>query len=121
MKSVIRLRPARAQDLPDIANLVAQAMLEDELFTWMCPGRHEHYADFRYSFLRRLKTRFVTLGYVMVVAVENSGDREQIRGYSGWERLGTGVDAKQWQRRDKGWWHGGDPRFIYDRRGQAPG
>jgi hypothetical protein len=113
MNSGVRLRPARAQDLPEIANIIAQAMLEDELFTWMCPGRHEYYADFRYGFLRRLKTRFVTPGYVMIVAVEHSGDREEIRGYSGWVRYGTGADAVQWKRANNGWWHGGDPHFIY--------
>ncbi|KAJ5765409.1 GNAT family acetyltransferase [Penicillium odoratum] len=80
MDSGIHLRPARAQDLPHIADLLAQAMLDDELYTWMYPGRHEYYADFRYSFLWRLKTGFVTPGYITVVAVEYSEDREEIRG-----------------------------------------
>ncbi|KAJ5641721.1 GNAT family acetyltransferase [Penicillium lividum] len=109
MDSGIHLRPARAQDLPHIADLLAQAMLDDELFTWMHPGRHEYYADFRYSFLRRLKIRFVTSGYINIVAVEYSGDREQIRGYSGWKRVGTGADARQWKRGNNDWFHGGDP------------
>ncbi|KAJ5101276.1 GNAT family acetyltransferase [Penicillium alfredii] len=70
MSSKIHLQPARAQDLPNIADLAAQAMLEDELCAWLCPQRHEHFADFRYAFLRRLKMRFVAPGYVMMVAVE---------------------------------------------------
>lgn len=111
MDSGVRLRPARAQDLPDIAGLIAQAMLEDELYTWLCPGRYEHYADFRNAFLRRLKKRFVTVGYVMVVAVENSGNGEKICGYSVWERLGTGTNAERWQSENNGWWHGSDTPF----------
>jgi hypothetical protein len=71
-------------------------MLEDELFSHLCPHRYEHYPDFRYAFLRRLKKRLVTPGYVMIVAVENeeivSGGL--IRGYALWERIGSGPDQR---------------------------
>lgn len=88
--SRMRLRPACSQDLPSIADLAAQAMLEDELFTHLCPHRYEHYPSFRYGFLRRLKKRLVTPGHVMMVAVENGtlGAGELIRGYAVWERIG---------------------------------
>ncbi|KAJ5344345.1 GNAT family acetyltransferase [Penicillium brevicompactum] len=76
----VHLRPACAQDLPGIADLAARAMLEDELFAYLCPGRYEHYSHFRYAFLRRLKTRLVTPRYVMIVAVENEGSGESICG-----------------------------------------
>ncbi|KAJ5130002.1 uncharacterized protein N7515_006041 [Penicillium bovifimosum] len=72
------LRPACAQDLPALADLAAQAMLEDELFAHICPHRYEHYSDFRYGFLRRLKKRLVTPGYVMIVAVENEGPHSEL-------------------------------------------
>ncbi|KAJ5773725.1 hypothetical protein N7457_008621 [Penicillium paradoxum] len=71
--SRVYLRPACAQDLPSIADLAAQAMVEDELFIHLCPHRYEHYADFRYGFVRRLKKRLVTPGYIIMVAVEQEG------------------------------------------------
>ena len=103
----VHLRPACAQDLPDIADLAAQAMLEDELFSHLCPHRYENYPDFRYAFLRRLKKRLVTPGYVMIVAVENEGSvaGELIRGYAVWKRNGSGAD--QWV--NDTWTHGDLP------------
>ncbi|KAJ5152614.1 GNAT family acetyltransferase [Penicillium canariense] len=105
------LRPICREDLPFVADVAAQAMLEDELFAYLCPHRHTHYADFRLAFLRRLKRRMVTPGCVMVVAVEqtepehelNGGAR--IRGYAAWERMGTGAGAARWHQSKKGSWH----------------
>ncbi|KAJ5109888.1 GNAT family acetyltransferase [Penicillium argentinense] len=72
------LRYAKSADLPALADIAAQAMLNDELFVYLCPYRHEHHADFRAAFLRRLKMRLHTPDCVMIVAVEPecSGDEE---------------------------------------------
>lgn len=110
----VHLRPACAQDLPGIADLAARAMLEDELFAYLCPGRYEHYSHFRYAFLRRLKTRLVTPRYVMIVAVENEGSGESICGYALWNRSGSGADAVQWH--NDTWSHGDLPRVLGSRR-----
>ena len=114
----VHLRPARAQDLPDIADLAARAMLEDELFAFLCPRRHEHFSDFRYAFLHRLKKRLVTPQYVMIVAVENEGSGESITGYAVWNRNGTGANALRWQ--NDTWAHGDHPSIFHSRR-EFPG
>lgn len=113
---MIYLRPARSQDLSDLAELAIRAMLDDELFAYICPRRHQYYADFRHAFLRRFKSRSVTPGFVVIVAVDRappqghaSSGGERIRGYSVWERLGSGVDAVRWQQQQNGWWHGASP------------
>jgi hypothetical protein len=82
-------------------------MLEDELFSHLCPHRYKHYPDFRYAFLRRLKKRLVTPGYVMIVAVEKEGfvGGELICGYAVWERNGRGAD--QWN--NNAWTDGDQP------------
>lgn len=103
--SRVHLRPACTQDLPSVADLAAQAMLEDELFVYLCPRRHEHYSDFRYGFVRRLKRRLVTPGYIMIVAVENEGTGALIRGFAVWERIGK-TDASQL---NDTWFNGDDP------------
>ncbi|KAJ5691815.1 GNAT family acetyltransferase [Penicillium macrosclerotiorum] len=109
------LRPARLEDLPFVADLAAEAMVEDELFAYLCPHRHEHYADFRLAFLRRLKTRLVTPGFAVMVAVEPCERQQgglygekQIRGYAVWERMGKSDKAARWKHQNNGWWHG-DP------------
>lgn len=113
---MVCLRRARPQDLPEVADLAARAMLDDELFAYLCPRRHQNYADFRHAFLRRFKSRLVTPGFLVIVAVDRappqghaSGGGEQIRGYGVWERLGSSVDAARWQQQQNGWWHGASP------------
>ncbi|KAJ5979813.1 GNAT family acetyltransferase [Penicillium waksmanii] len=117
---MIHIRPATPNDLPFIADIAAQAMLHDELFIHLCPHRHTYYADFRTAFLRRLKIRLYTPGYVMLVAVESkseseSGDHgardrdrdERVRGYAVWSRRGDTPTATQWQKNGHGdgWWN----------------
>lgn len=115
---MVCLRLARLQDLPEVADLAARAMVDDELFAYLCPRRHQYYADFRQAFLRRFKSRLATPGFVVIVAVDRApqghsssgGEQiEQIRGYGVWERLGKGVNAVRWQQQQNGWWHGASP------------
>jgi hypothetical protein len=85
----MELRPACASDLPYVADL-ARAMLDDELFAYICPYRHSRFPDFRDAFLRRLKRRLVTPGFVMIVADQrprHSNGGELIRGYGLWGRM----------------------------------
>ncbi|KAJ5550270.1 hypothetical protein N7461_004968 [Penicillium sp. DV-2018c] len=86
--SPISLRRARAQDLPALADVAAQAMLEDELFDYICPYRYEYHSDYRREILDRLRPRFVKPGFMIVVAVEDEGTTsELIRGYALWQRI----------------------------------
>ncbi|KAJ5583170.1 acyl-CoA N-acyltransferase [Penicillium sp. DV-2018c] len=88
--SPISLRRARAQDLPALADVAAQAMLEDELFDYICPYRYEYHSDYRREILDRLRPRFVKPGFMIVVAVEDEGTTsELIRGYALWQRIGS--------------------------------
>ncbi|KAE8153651.1 acyl-CoA N-acyltransferase [Aspergillus avenaceus] len=94
----IQLRLAVPQDLPFIAEVAAQAMLNDELFAFLCPRRKDYYSDYRRGFLRRLRTKLKAPGWVIVVAVVNSPaypstDSMHIVGYSVWERIGESTEA----------------------------
>lgn len=103
------LRPATAQDLPSIAEVAAQAMLDDELFAYLCPRRREFYADYRQSFMRRLRTKLLSPEWLVIVAVDASVPVASIVGYAVWEYIGEGAKdaAKRWKESDKvPWWDG---------------
>jgi hypothetical protein len=111
------IRRATPNDLPSLADIAAQAMLHDELFIHLCPHRHTYYADFRSAFLRRLRMRLHTPGYVMLVAVESGSESEhngdlrdeRVRGYAVWSRRGDSPAATQWQNENgSSWWNGKD-------------
>jgi hypothetical protein len=112
----VRVRHATSTDLPSIADVCAQAMLDDEWFVYACPERRRYYRSFRDAFLRRTKQRMVEPGYVLTVATTTSinyGDDEiackiakkqndeVVVGYCVWERRGNDEHAKRW-RREKG-------------------
>ncbi|KAE8343065.1 hypothetical protein BDV24DRAFT_161883 [Aspergillus arachidicola] len=109
----IHLRPAVSQDLPSIAEVAAQSMLDDELFAFLCPRRREFYSDYRQSFLRRLRAKLKSPGWVVIVAVGNSGTRSveadswPILGYCVWERIGDTAEesTKRWKETsNNSWW-----------------
>ncbi|KAB8263599.1 acyl-CoA N-acyltransferase [Aspergillus pseudonomiae] len=106
----VHLRPAVSQDLPAIAEVAAQSMLDDELFAFLCPRRREYYSDYRQSFLRRLRAKLTSPGWVVIVAVaERSMDADScpILGYCVWERIGDTAEesTKQWKETsNSGWW-----------------
>lgn len=109
----VHLRPAVSLDLPYIAEVAAKAMLDDELFAFLCPRRREFYSDYRQAFLRRLRTKLRTPGWVIIVAVANPAtdtvDTESgpIVGYCVWERIGETAEesTRQWKEtQHEGWW-----------------
>ncbi|RHZ55749.1 uncharacterized protein CDV56_105290 [Aspergillus thermomutatus] len=91
----MHLRPARSQDLRLIADVAAQAMLEDELFSYLCPGGKS---------------------WLIIVAVEDVSPvadsakvSSLIMGYAVWERISVGAEksTKQWRETEQtGWWNG---------------
>ncbi|KAA8650288.1 hypothetical protein EYZ11_001347 [Aspergillus tanneri] len=103
----MQLRPAKLQDLSFIAEVAAQAMLDDELFIFLCPLRKEFYSDYRSGFLRRLRTKLTSPGWVIIVAEDTptatSGEMS-IVGYAAWERIreSGGDPTSPWK--ESGWW-----------------
>jgi hypothetical protein len=68
-------------------------MLEDELFAYLCLWRKEYRADHK-SFLRRLRSKFPSLGWLIIVAVEDVlpvADSAElsplVMAYASWERI----------------------------------
>ncbi|EAW13555.1 putative GNAT family acetyltransferase [Aspergillus clavatus NRRL 1] len=107
------LRPATAQDLPAIAEVAAQAMLDDELFEYLCPRRRKFYAEYRQSFMRRLRTKLLSPEWLVIVAVDTSApvadgphSSMSITGYAVWERIGEGAKdtVRQWKESDQAPW-----------------
>ena len=102
-------------DHPSCASIGARAFLDDELFTYLAPHRHEHPRDFRNYILRRLKMRYTEQGMHGFVCVSDNLDgrtrrdeasessipqKEVVMGYAFWNRIGTANDriAAKWQR-----------------------
>ncbi|ODH46738.1 hypothetical protein GX48_07194 [Paracoccidioides brasiliensis] len=109
----MHIRPLLAADLPDAASVVADAMLDDEVWQYLSPRRMEYYDNYRASFVRRLKIRLLTPGYVTYVAVadppndiegftgqvQERGDK--VVGYAAWVREGTSPAARKWRRNNE--------------------
>lgn len=81
----MHIRKATLADAADMATISSKAMLDDELFTWLCPRRREHLSDFRYAILRRTKARILGGGDAFVmVADEDDAEwdgRERVLGH----------------------------------------
>lgn len=123
-KLEVKLRYATRSDIPYIADVAAQAMLDDEWFEYVCPERRRHYTSFRDAFLRRTKQRFVNKGWCLIVAVaspsasnrtvlgdegmgkNDANEDEFVLGYCGWERRGDDEYAERWKKEKEGLWNG---------------
>jgi hypothetical protein len=111
-----RIRPATLNDLPAVADIVAVAMQEDEVFRFLCPNIHKFYNHYRDGILRRIKQKLCTPGWIVCVAVYLDLSDIEIReraimGYAVWERIGENEHAKRWQKFGGGFWNGEDPIF----------
>lgn len=121
-KLEVTVRYAIPSDIPSIADVVAQSMLDDELFKYVCPGRRQYYGSFRNAFLRRVKEGFVIPGWCLIVAVartavggergEERGGKEVVLGYCAWERRGDDKHAEEWKREKKGFFWKGKEWFY---------
>ncbi|EDN05554.1 GNAT family acetyltransferase [Histoplasma capsulatum] len=118
----MHIHPLEAADIPEVASILADALLDDELWAWLAPNRLKYYSEYRAGFLMRTKVRFSTPGWVLHVAVTDPEDevgrehrrehgqgyepRGKVVGYCAWERVGDSPQARKW-REDKetiGWW-----------------
>lgn len=111
-----RIRPATLNDLPAVADIVAVAMQEDEVFRFLCPNIQKFYNHYRDGILRRIKQKLCTPGWIVCVAVYLDLSDIEIReraimGYAVWERIGENEHAKRWQTFGGGFWNGENPIF----------
>ncbi|KAJ3498431.1 hypothetical protein NLG97_g1135 [Lecanicillium saksenae] len=90
--SGITVRDARYSELPEIANVMAKAFWDDNLFgEHIHPHRDEYPDDFDLYWLRRARVNFWDYRFKFLVAVtKNDDDREMIVGVAQWSRLGEG-------------------------------
>ena len=107
----VRIRLATLNDLPAVADTAALAMLDDEVFRFVCPNVDKFYDHFRDSLLRRIKQKLCTPGWIVCVDVYLDLSDVEIRekaimGYAAWERIGDNEHAKKWQRFGGGFWNG---------------
>ncbi|PGH03169.1 hypothetical protein GX51_04204 [Blastomyces parvus] len=118
----MHIRPLEAADIPDVATLVADAMLDDEVWAYLAPNRLKYYSEYRGNFLLRTKLRFSSPGWALLVAVtdpEDEGGTEQgqghgqgsgrggkVVGYCAWHRIGDSPAARRWKegKETLGWW-----------------
>ncbi|KLJ07947.1 hypothetical protein EMPG_16574 [Blastomyces silverae] len=118
----MHLRRLEAADIPDVATIVADAMLEDEVHAYLAPNRLKYYSEYRANFLLRTKNRFSSPGWVLHVAVtdpedeigteqgrahgQGSGRGGKVVGYCAWERIGDSPAARRWKEEKEtlGWW-----------------
>lgn len=97
----MHLRPARSQDLPLIADVAAQAILEDELSHASTSGG-KSIVPIMPDFLRRLRGIFLSPGCVIIVAVEyvspvaeNAKVSPLAMEHAVWERIGAGMEVHE--------------------------
>lgn len=98
----MKIRRAKAVDLPKITHLCATAFLEEKLSSWLFPRRHEYFHDYRREFGREINSHFYSPGHVVWVAEteqddSNPSEDDQIVGFAIWERHGTSAAASAWQ------------------------
>jgi len=88
----IVLRDARYSELPEIANVMAQAFWNDNLFGDLIhPHRAQHPDDMDLYWLRRSRVTFWNWRWKFLVAVSKDAEgKEVIAGVAQWGRLGDG-------------------------------
>lgn len=102
----ITIHPLRPSLIPSTASLAAYAFTSDPLIAHLCPYRHDYWTDFVDSYVRRIREKVFSEGWVLVVAIdtreqdgeEGEGEGEgEVVGYAAWERWGTSEDAERWR------------------------
>lgn len=115
--STMHLRPMHLGDLPDLADLSAEAQFEDELTDFIVPYRRDYYTSYRNSFLRRMRARRLRPGWIYWVAETDEGDEPttmqkqkgekelggRVIGYAAWLREGQSPVARNWQKINEEW------------------
>lgn len=86
----MHIRKATSNDVSGIADCVSRAMKEDDLFSYLCPGRHQHPACFRSHFLHRAVKRLLNQNHGLVMVTDTTDEEpnqiEEIIGYAVMQR-----------------------------------
>lgn len=82
------LREGKLEDLPQVADIGAEALWNDEIVQYLAPNRNKYPLSHRDHYLHRTKKRFFA-GDRLVVAVTDERDdswsgTEEIAGFSYW-------------------------------------
>lgn len=96
------LRDARYSELPEIANVMAQAFWDDNLFGDLIhPNRAQYPKDMDLYWLTRSRVYFWNWRFKFLVAVtKNEDGKEVIAGIAQWMRLGDGGKKMELQTLD---------------------
>jgi hypothetical protein len=106
----MRVRRAVQADIPAMVDCQALAFLDDPVFTYLHPRRHEYYEDYRNTRLQGTRDRFFSAPD-MVIWVCETDDQDpdydekkspQITGVAISKRVGESEIAKKW--RATTWW-----------------
>jgi ribosomal protein S18 acetylase RimI-like enzyme len=97
----MHIRLAGYEDLSKIARLGSQAFKSETVFGWLYPLRDSNPKAFEETLYRQAVTRFLTPGWVTIVAVGESSDSswcspDEIVGYGVWLRDGGDPGAQYW-------------------------
>ncbi|EWC47076.1 hypothetical protein DRE_03445 [Drechslerella stenobrocha 248] len=88
----LQYRIASIRDAEQLADCAAEALVEDELFAALHPGRHTDLNRFRTHLKRRARSRLTDHTYVTLVAEEKG----RIIGFAHWQKLGPGTTETRW-------------------------
>lgn len=79
----LHVRPIARTDLSGVIDVAASAFMDDELNTFLYPGRHKHPDTYRAIVKDRVKCRFVTAGAWGFVCVDSDN---KVLGFAWWLR-----------------------------------
>ena len=99
----MHIRPIQPAEFSTLASVAASSFSNDELFRWTNPYKEQYPGYFRQSFLRKLKSRYWSRGFVIYVAVLDVADEARMHegrtiGYAVWERQGKDEVARKWRK-----------------------
>lgn len=98
----MHIRPFQPEDISAAASIAVSCFSDDELYNFTNPHKAQYPDDFRAHFVRRLRLRYWTPGYVFYVAVTDDGDQGheeggRVAGFAVWQRTGNSAEAMRWQ------------------------
>ena len=97
----MHMRPFEPADSSATASISVDCFWKDELYDFTNPYKAQYPDHFRALFVRRVRMRYWTPGFVLYVAVTDEGDEGHeegglVVGYVVWYRLGKSKEALKW-------------------------
>ena len=99
----MHIRPLEPEDISTTASITASCFWDDELYNFSNPYKTQYPDDFRANFVRRIRLRHWSPGFVLYVAVTDDGDEGHVEGgrvagYAVWYRIGKSMEAMKWHK-----------------------